>query len=369
MPAMACRQNGNPQDALPCPPGHQAPSQAGETMVRENSLNPDQFMFRGLHPAVSVGTASDRYAGWLGQIYSPERYGGEIQRRTKKIGRHSFIEETLPVESVAEYFEHFRVLEIDYTFYSTLLNEAGEPSRSYHVLASYCRHLQENDHLILKVPQIVSAQKILRGSSYRSNELYLNPELFLKQFYQPALDLAGANLRGFIFEQEYQRKDDRVPAARLAAELDAFFSAIPADRRYHIELRTASYLVPEVLAVLEKHGIGQVLSHWTWLPPLEKQLAQAENRFFNAGKQVILRLMTPLGTRYQDAYRQAHPFDKLVPGLLQPAMIESSARLMWTASRQGMQINILINNRAGGNAPLIAQQLARRFLALAPQIA
>jgi hypothetical protein len=74
------------------------------------------FWFRSLHSCVSIGTASDRYAGWLGQIYTPERYGGRIASRTKRVGGKSFKEETLPVESVEEDFEHFSVLEIDFTF-------------------------------------------------------------------------------------------------------------------------------------------------------------------------------------------------------------------------------------------------------------
>ena len=37
-----------------------------------------KFIFRHLHPQVKMGTASDRYAGWLGQIYTEERYHGRI---------------------------------------------------------------------------------------------------------------------------------------------------------------------------------------------------------------------------------------------------------------------------------------------------
>ena len=80
----------------------------------------DKFQFRNLHPQVLIGTASDRYAGWLGQIYSQDRYQGRITKRTKIIGGKSFIEEVLPVDSVAEYFEHFTVLEIDFIFYRPL---------------------------------------------------------------------------------------------------------------------------------------------------------------------------------------------------------------------------------------------------------
>ena len=47
------------------------------------------------------------------------------------------METSLPVESVEEYFEHFRVLEIDYTFYSLLMDEDGKPTQNYHVLKRY----------------------------------------------------------------------------------------------------------------------------------------------------------------------------------------------------------------------------------------
>ena len=36
----------------------------------------ESFHFRNLHPKVLIGTASDRYAGWIGQIYSQDRYAG-----------------------------------------------------------------------------------------------------------------------------------------------------------------------------------------------------------------------------------------------------------------------------------------------------
>lgn len=333
-------------------------------MPRQNSLDIEHFQFRGLHPAIFMGTASDRYLGWIGQIYSAARYAGRISSRTKKIGKQSFAEKTLPVESVAEYFEHFRVLEIDYTFYSPLLDDQGEPTRNFHVLKNYCDHLVAEDYIILKVPQIMFAQKILQGHSYVANELYLNPDVFLNQFYWPALQLAGSNLRGFIFEQEYQRKSDRTPVAQLAASLNTFFNAVPSDDRYHVELRTESYLTSEVFAVLEKHGVGQVLSHWTWLPPLERQWTMAGRQFLNSGKQCIIRLMTPLGTRYQDAYAKAYPFDRLVEGMLQARMIDDTVMLMREGCRRNIAMNVLINNRAGGNAPAIAQILAQRFPAV-----
>jgi hypothetical protein len=54
-----------------------------------------------------------------------------------RVSGKSFVEETMPVESVEEYFEHFRVLEIDYTFYSFLMDEDSKPTQNFHVLKRY----------------------------------------------------------------------------------------------------------------------------------------------------------------------------------------------------------------------------------------
>jgi uncharacterized protein YecE (DUF72 family) len=328
--------------------------------------NPEKFYFRNLHPQVFLGTASDRYAGWLGQIYSEEHYRGRITTRTKIIAGKSFIEEVLPVDSVEEYFEHFPVLEIDFTFYRPLLENDGRPTQNYQVLKKYSQHLREDDHLLLKVPQLVTAHKIPRGGRYIENEAYLDTQIFTEQFYKPAVNLLGNNLAGFIFEQEYQRQEDRIPVNVMANDLDKFFRTIPKDGRYHLELRTELYLRGQVFEVLSKYGIGQVLSHWTWLPPLKKQLAKADERFFNSGSQSVIRLMTPLGMRYEDAYAKAYPFDRMVEGMLQPEMVLDAVEIVKSAIEKGLRINLIINNRAGGNAPMIAHIIAEKLMPKSP---
>jgi uncharacterized protein YecE (DUF72 family) len=324
--------------------------------------NFDTFHFRKLHPQILLGTASDRYTGWLGQIYSHDSYAGRITKRTKIIGGKTFVEEVLPVDSVEEYFEHFSVLEIDFTFYRPLLDHNGQPTQNYQVLKTYSRHLKKGDRIILKVPQLITAQKIRKGDQHIKNEAYLSPAIFTEQFYTPAVNLLGANLTGFIFEQEYQRKEDRAPVNEMAQALDKFFSQIPKDSRYHLELRTDLYLRDQIFEVLSKHGAGQVLSHWTWLPPLRKQLAKADGRFFNAGNECVIRLLTPLGMRYEDSYVRAYPFDKLVEGMLQPEMVLETMEIVKGAIEKGVLVNQVTNNRAGGNAPMIAQVIAKKLI-------
>jgi uncharacterized protein YecE (DUF72 family) len=321
----------------------------------------NNFFFRRLHPNISLGTASDRYAGWIGQIYSKEKYDKRISRRPKVMKGKTFSEEILPVDSLEEYFDHFSILEIDYTFYQLLLDDQGQPTPNYFLLKKYGSFLKEKDFLFLKVPQVITARRIHRGPHFAPNKTHLNPEVFREQFYRPAVELLGPHLKGLLFEQEYQRKEDQLSALEMASSLDQFFKSIPSDDRYHLELRTEAYLQDPVFEILNKHGVGQILSHWTWLPPLKNQFKKAGERFFNSGHQALIRLMTPLDMRYEDAYVKAFPFDKLIKGMLQPRMIEDTVRLMHTTIKRNIQLNLIINNRSGGNAPLVARQIAERF--------
>lgn len=49
-------------------------------MVARGKANPEKYLFRDLHPNILIGTASDRYAGWIGQICSPD---GDLEERLK----------------------------------------------------------------------------------------------------------------------------------------------------------------------------------------------------------------------------------------------------------------------------------------------
>ena len=322
----------------------------------------ETFQFRNIHPNVFIGTASDRYAGWVGQIYSEARFGKTASARPKTVKGKTFEERVLPVESVEEYFQHFSVLELDFTFYSLLLDKELRPTQNYHVLRTYGKYLDKDDRLILKVPQVIFAQRLWRGGKFLQNADYLNPEIFTRQFYGPAVDLLGSSISGFIFEQEYQPKKDRGTSSDYAAALGEFLDSIPQDDRYHMETRTESYLREPYFRVLEKHGVGQVLSHWTWLPPLRRQFALSRQRFLNGGNQSIVRLMTPIGVRYEDAYIRAHPFNQLIEGMMSPRMIDETVEMLGAAIHQEVHTNVIINNRAGGNAPLIAQKIAERFV-------
>jgi len=51
----------------------------------------------------------------------------------------------------------------------------------------------------------------------------------------------------------------------------------------------------------------------------------------------------------------------MVPGMLDPEMIEDTAKIVNEAVKDKAQVNLIINNRAGGNAPLIAEKIVERL--------
>lgn len=341
-----------------------SPAMSSETFlnVERGPEASGSFAFRGAIPGLCLGTASDRYSGWLGQIYTPSMYEGRSLRRKKSVGGKVFEEEVLPVDSVEEYFRHFAVMELDFTFYSPLQDKKGKATSAYKTLEAYRSHLREGDGLLLKVPQAVCARGTLARGEWVPNPRYLDPALFADGFYGPACALLDPWIRGFIFEQGYQRKGERETPEGFAAALETFFSSVPGDPRYHLEIRTAALLTDPLFSLLARRGIGQVLSHWTWLPRLAEQFERSGKRFFNRQGDCVIRLMTPLGMRYEDAYQRAFPFTDLIPGMMSPHMVQDTVRLVEAALSQGVTPLVVVNNRSGGNAPRIAEQLVMRLL-------
>ena len=66
-------------------------------------------------------------------------------------------------ECLTDYFEHFPLLEIDYSFYRPLLESHRNPRQNFHVFRNYRQYMKDGDLVLLKAPQIVIARKLKRG--------------------------------------------------------------------------------------------------------------------------------------------------------------------------------------------------------------
>jgi uncharacterized protein YecE (DUF72 family) len=329
-----------------------------------------RFDFHGLSENLRFGTASDRYAGWLGQVYSP-RLENEVTSRRKKLGKNSFEERLVPVSSTADFFNHFDVLEVDFTYYRPLVDVDGTETSSLASIRKYLEYAPDTALFLLKVPRTFFSRWLRTyvggKAGYIENADYLSLTNYLKMFHEPATSELGSQLAGVIFEQEYQRKGDSPTATEFVDELDDFFSRVPRSVPLHIELRSGHLLVPEYFDWLETCGIGHVFSHWTWLPPIRKQWSMSGGRFTSTSGEAVVRLLTPLRMTYADAYADTTPFDRVVPGIADSPqaqrMVDDTAALAFKAIEQGKTLNIIANNRAWGNAPELSRTVADRIMA------
>ena len=318
------------------------------------------YDFRSLLPGVQFATASDRYAGWMGQIYSADK-DYKITSTPKVVKGTSYTEEKLPVRSVHEYFEHYEALEIDFTFYAPLLDAKGNPSRNFAPLVEYAKSIPAEGRVLLKVPELVTAHRhwvsVDGRRSFEDNPEFLNSELFTERFYKPALSILGDRIAAFIFEKGYQRKDSTPPPETNIRNWNRFFNQAPRDTRYQIEERTDRLKTPEYFAFLREGKLGNVFSHWTWLPDLRRQWDQAGG--FSGGLGVM-RLLTPLRMTYEETYAKYHPFDRLHDEL--PQMYRDAAFIIREGVNIGLPMITVVNNRAGGNAPEITRRVAEQLL-------
>lgn len=326
----------------------------------------DQYDFRQVHPHVRFGTASDRYAAWIGQIYPADRYALHISSRKRTLQGRTFEERQVPIASVREYFDHFSTLELDFTFYRPLLEENDEPSSNYFVLSNYADHAPSEASFFVKAPRKYFARQLRKGGDFHDNPDFLDAEAYVETFHEPALDILGDRLSGIIFQQEYQRVADSPPPDANIEALDAFFSSLPSSVQPHLELRSEHFLTNAYFDWLEDRGLGHVFSHWTWLPSIRNQWSMCGERFTAADGQVVSRLLTPRDMRYADAYAKAYPFDEPAPELSETKqaqdMVLDATALAYRAEAQNALLNVMANNRAWGNAPELARSIAHRIL-------
>jgi len=139
----------------------------------------------------------------------------------------------------------------------------------------------------------------------------------------------------------------------FCSRLDMFFSQLPNDFRYAVEIRNAGLLGPDYGKVLEHHGVAHVYNHWSYMPSLREQHERMEEHF--TAPFTVLRLLTPLKMSYEAAKKRAEPYTKIVEEL--PEMRRDTVELLKKAVREQRKAYVLVNNRSEGNAPLTIQAL------------
>ena len=100
----------------------------------------------------------------------------------------------------------------------------------------------------------------------RRNADFLSPEVFLEAVYEPYQRHFAGHAGPFVFEFQAIGPGSGVGPSRFADLLDQFFSALPREGPYAVEIRNEDFLTPMYFAVLREHGVAHVFNSWTRMP-------------------------------------------------------------------------------------------------------
>jgi uncharacterized protein YecE (DUF72 family) len=280
---------------------------------------------------IYLGTSSWKYEGWLGQIYTPERYFTRGRFSKKKF------EETC----LEEYAETFPAVCGDFSFYQF-------PSEDYwrRLFASAPSHLR----YAFKVPEEITVQMLPKHARYGrraglENDNFLNPEIFTKLFLEP-LQPYGDRALNFIFEFGTFSKKSFENAAAFCERLDPFLRALPKGPRYSVEIRNWDYLGPEYFGTLRGNGVAHVFNAWSRMPDVPAQIGIDEA--FTADF-TVTRALLRRGRQYENAVNLFEPYDRIQDPNEETR--DALRELIRRSLHRKQPAFIFVNNRLEGNAP------------------
>jgi uncharacterized protein YecE (DUF72 family) len=286
---------------------------------------------------VYIGTSSWKYEGWLGMIYSPEKYLRYFKAGPPKHQKGRFEKTCL-----AEYAQTFKTVCLDAGFY-----QFPNPK----TMEGYLSQVPEDFKMSLKVTEDLTVRRFpnIARSGARAgqmNEHFLNPDLFVASFLGPLQHYKG-QIGTLIFEFGHFHPGDWERGRDFVTALDDFFGRLPRDWDYSVEVRNPNLLHPEYFDVLRRHRVAHTFNSWARMPPVNEQLTMPGS--FTSDFATARFLLTP-GRDYQQAVDAFSPYNQtkepnadaraaLIDLLLTPAK----------PGRPGRRF-LYVNNRLEGNA-------------------
>jgi uncharacterized protein YecE (DUF72 family) len=280
---------------------------------------------------IFLGTSSWKYEGWLGQVYTRDRY----------LRRGEFSQRRFQDECLAEYAATFPIVCGDFTFYQF-------PSEPYwqRLFSSAPASLK----YAFKIPEEITVKLFPTHPRYGTRAGEQNPTfldaLLLRNVFLDLLQPYRERIAVLIFEfGAFSKQVYRTPAD-FVAEIDPFLAALPLDFRYAIEVRNQEFLCEEYFACLHRHGIAHVFNAWTRMPEIAEQMQLPE--VFTADF-TVTRALLRKGRPYEDAVAKFSPYKQVTDP--NPSVRQAIRDLMVRAKQRHEPSYIFVNNRLEGNAP------------------
>ena len=305
-------------------------TEPGSTVV---DLGRFEQLSERIPPNVRFGTSTWNYPGWRGLVYQRE-YGSK----------------GAPAQMLEEYaaFPLFGTVGVDSSYYAPPTEE---------VLRSYAEHLPRGFPCLSKVWSQITVHTFTKAQdpdrAGKVNPDFLNPDLFVEEVYQPYQRHFGDNTGPFIFEFQTIAKSTGIDAEGFADHLDQFFSALPREGPFAVEIRNEEFLTPMYFAVLREHSVAHVFNSWTRMPPIGHQVDLPGSI---SAPFIVARALLRPGRTYDEAVDAFAPYDRIREP--NPKLRRDLVRLVESAVKTRIPAYLLVNNRAEGSAPLTIAAVA-----------
>jgi len=294
---------------------------------------------------VRLGTSSWSYPGWQGLVWADQ----PSERRLAKDGLTAYGQHPL-----------LRTVSIDRSFYQPL---------SVAQYANYAAQVPDGFRFIVKAPASVS-DALLRDDAGRGtghNPLFLDPDLALREFIEPAMRGLGDKVGALVFQLSPLPPDWlcqptllMAHLARLLERMPDVQSAIPG-ACIAIEARDPAVLRPELADLLKQTGHTYCLGLHARMPPIEDQLPMLR-RLWPSPLVCRWNLHRRHGAYgYETARAMYAPFNHIQDA--DPQTRQTLARVIVATARAGLPAHVSISNKAEGCAPLSVASLAEEVVA------
>lgn len=314
--------------------------------VQPASPEPGLVALAGALPrGLRLGGSSWSYPGWNGLVWDGE-----------------YAESKLSREGLTAYAQHplWRTVCVDRSFYRAL------NAVQYAKLAA---QVPDDFRFVVKAPAAVTDATVRteNGRAVQPNPLFLDPELAIRDFVQPALDGLGTKLGVLVFQLSPLPLPLLADLPAVMARLQSLLQALPAlrpaapDGIVAVEVRDPEFLTPAFARVLRDSGATYCLGLQAKMPLIDGQLPML--RAMWPGPLVCRWNLNPVNGAYgyEAAEKRYAPFDRILDP--DPGTREALARVIVGTVGAGHPAYVTISNQAEGCAPLTARLLADAVLA------
>jgi uncharacterized protein YecE (DUF72 family) len=289
---------------------------------------------------IFIGGSSWKYEGWLGQIYTRERY----------LTRGKFSQKQFQQECLREYAETFPTVCGDFAFYQFPADEFWK---------RLFTRVPESFRFAFKVPEQITCKIYPRHARYgpqagKDNESFLDAHMLREMFLRPLLPYREKTAL-LIFEFGAFGQRSFAELGEFLERLDPFLAALPEEFRYAVEIRNPEFLEKDYFACLRAHRVAHVYNAWSKMPELRQQMAIPESMTADF---LVSRALLRRGRVYEDAVGLFQPYREIQDE--NPEARESMRVLIGRARENKQFLFLFVNNRLEGNAPLTILSLVGR---------